>query len=332
MTEKVETDICPPRAKELLDHIIGKLNTDCTRLIGRNFSISAPKYEITTPEEFITQNDCDFYMFKSELKDSYEGHIFTIFQLKSTIEIGGTLLGSDEKQINEKITKKNLDVELADGANEFGNQFSGIIDSVLRKRLTKPVQLKLSSCASLERDNAKKVFAGLDKDEYLHLSSFLIIEGYETGKFNMLIPIYLVEAFYEEQIHKTNTNVLVLDDSLTDIKIIKKYLANTGFRLLSANNLKEAYTILHTEKIHLILIDLVMPKEDGITVYRQIRKTPYTRGIPTIMISAKPTKVAVMDSLKAGIKDFLVKPFNKEKLLKRIDKYKVKEKPESMFC
>ncbi len=332
MTQKTETNICPPRAKELIDHILSKLNIDCTRLIGRNFSISAPKYEITTPEEFIANNDCNFYLFRSELKGSYEGHIFSIFQLKSTIEIGGTLLGSDEKQIKEKITEKILDVDFTDGAQEFGNQFSGIIDAAFRKKLTKPAQLKLTSCTSLNRDNTNEVFDNLNNDEYLHLSSFLVIEGYETGKFSMLIPIYLVEAFYEEQIHKKNTNVLVLDDSLTDIKIIKKYLANTGFRLLSANNSKEAYTILHTEKIHLILLDLVMPKEDGITVYRKIKKTPYTRGIPTIMISAKPTKVAVMDSLKAGIKDFLVKPFNKEKLLKKIGKYKIKEKPETLFC
>jgi Response regulator containing a CheY-like receiver domain and a GGDEF domain len=129
----------------------------------------------------------------------------------------------------------------------------------------------------------------------------------------MFLPIELAEEFFGEMIHEKNTNVLVTDDSLTDIRVIKKYLSNTAFRVVSAYSADETFTILQKEKIHLILMDLVLPEINGIEICKKIKKTPYTRGIPLIMISGKPTHESVVESLQAGARDFLVKPFNKEK-------------------
>ncbi|MFQ5962936.1 MAG: PleD family two-component system response regulator [Candidatus Scalinduaceae bacterium] len=331
MAETLEANICPPRAKELIDSTLSKLNTDCTSLIGRNFGISKPNFEANTLEEIVAKNEGNFFLIKSNIEDSYEGHICAIFQLKDTIKIGGALLGSEDEKIKEKIKKEELDEDYTDGFKEFGNQFSGIIDNVFRNKLPKPVHVKLSLCSPLNKDNSKEVLKDLLKEEYLHISSLLLIKGFETGKFSMLIPIGMVEDLYGELLCEKSTNVLVLDDSLTDIKIIRKYLANTEFRLLAANNTTETFTLLHKEKIHLILLDLVMPEEDGITVCKKIKKTPYTRGIPIIMISGKPTEAAVLESLESGARDFLVKPFSKDLLLKKISKYKFKKKQVSLL-
>jgi CheY-like chemotaxis protein len=331
MIKKLQNNICPPTVRELLKYALNKLNADCSSLIGRNFGIAKPDYEMTTIEEFFNKNEGNFFLIKSELEDSYEGHIYNIMQLKDAIKVSGALLGSEDNQIKEKLNKEDLDEEYLDGLNEFGNQFTGIVDTAFRHKLPKPVHTKLSACTPLNKVNAKDYFSNDPDHEFLYLSSLLLIKGFEPGTFGMLIPLELVVEFFGEDIHEKKTNVLVMDDSMPDIRAIKRLLVNTEFRVIPANNVAETFTLLHKEKIHLILLDVIMPEKTGLDICRKIKKTPYTKTIPLIMISAKPTETIVIESLEAGAKDFLVKPFTKEKLLSRINKFKFKEKPVSVF-
>jgi CheY-like chemotaxis protein len=331
MTKKSQTNICPPSAKELIETTLNKLNTDCSSLIGRNFFIAKPNYEIITVEEFFNKNEGNFFLIKSELEDSYEGHLYNIIQLKDAIKIGGALLGSEDSQIKEKLNKEDLDEEYLDGVKEFGNQFSGMIDSAFRRKLPKSVHVKTSLCTHINKDNVKDIFQNDSNHEYVYFSSLLLIKGFEPGTFSMFIPVELVEDFFGEEMHKKKTNVLILDDSMTDIKIIKKLLANTEFKAIATTKVADTFALLHKEKIHLILLDVFMPEVNGIDVCKKIKKTPYTKAIPLIMISAKPTEEIVIKSLEAGARDFLVKPFTKEKLLSRINKFKFKEKPVPIF-
>ena len=147
----------------------------------------------------------------------------------------------------------------------------------------------------------------------------------------MFVPIESVDEFFGETIHEKTTNVLVTDDSIADIRTIKKYLTNTPFKVIESGGAKDTFTILQKEKIHLIILELNLPGQNGIEICKNIKKTPYTRGIPLIMISGKPTQEAVIESLQTGARDFLVKPFSKEKLLQKINRFIVKEKPATLF-
>ncbi|MBC8552327.1 MAG: response regulator [Candidatus Brocadiales bacterium] len=331
MVETLETNICPPKLRDLMDSTITKLNADCTSLLGRNFGISKPDCAISTLGEFIENNNGNYFLINSEIEESYHGNIFTILQLKDAIKIGSILLGSDENDIKEKIEKEDLDADCTDGVTEFSGQFSGMIDTVLRNKLPKPVHVKLSSCTTINKDNAKDILQDMFSNEYLNLSSLLLIKGFDTGKYNMFFPIESVEEFFGETIHEKTTNVLVTDDSIANIRTIRKYLTNTPFRVIDSRNAKETFTILQKEKIHLILLKLNLPIQNGIEICKNIKKTPYTRGIPLVMVSEKPTQDDVIKSLQAGARDFLVSPFNKERLLQKIDKFKVKEKQATLF-
>ncbi|GJQ58728.1 MAG: response regulator [Candidatus Scalindua sp. AMX11] len=331
MKASTESIICPPRMKSLIDNTLSKLNEDCTNLIGKNIGISKPNFDIITLETFFDNNEGQFFLIKSEIEDSYTGNICTIMQIKDGIKIGGSLLGYDDSQIKEKIEKEELDEDCTDGLKEFGNQFTGIIDNVFRNKLPKPVHIKLSTCTSINSENAKDIFPNLSSDDYLQLSSLLLIKGFETGNFNIFLQIDLVEDFFGEQIHDKTTNVLILDDSIADIKIIKRYLANTEFKPLITTNATETFTLLHKEKIHLILMNLTLPEQSGVEICKKIKKTPYTKSIPIIMTSSKPTESAVITSLEAGAKNFLVKPFTKSTLLQKINSYRVKKKQAVLF-
>ncbi len=331
MEQTKEKAICPPKLKELVDSTISKLNVDCTSLLGRNFGISKPGCEISTLGEFIANNDEKYFLIKSEIEDSYHGEICTILRLKDAIKIGSILLGFEEQEIKEKIKAEDLDADCTDGVKEFSGQFSGMIDSVFRNKLSKPVHVKLSSCEQLNKDNANEVLQDVFSNEYLNFSSLLLIKGFETGNCNIFFPIQTVDDFFGETICEKNTNVLVTDNSLSDIRMIKRYLINTPFRVLESRNARESFNILQKEKIHLIILDLNLPEQNGIEVCKNIKKTPYTRGIPLIMISNKPTQEAVIESLQLGARDFLVKPLTKEILLSKIDRFKLKSKPAALF-
>lgn len=331
MVEALENNICPPKLKELIDSTISKLNEDCTSLLGRNFGISKPGSEIVTLGKFVDNNDGNYYLINSELEGFYQGNIYTILKLSDAIKISSVLLGSEDKEIKEKVEKGELDADGTDGIMEFSRQYSSIIESALRNKLPKKVQVKLSTCTAINKDSASDILKDNLSNEYLNFTSLLLIKGFETEGFNMLFPIESVEDFFGEEIHEKSTNVLVTDDSLTDVRIIRKYLANTVFHVIPAQNAKEAFSILQKEKIHLILMGLVLPEQNGIEVCKRIKKTPYTRGIPLIMISGEPTQEAVMEALQAGARDFLVKPFTKEKLLQKINRFKLKEKPATLF-
>ncbi|MCP4254472.1 MAG: response regulator [Candidatus Scalindua sp.] len=331
MTETLERDICPPKLKELLDSTITKLNADCTSLLGRNIGISKPECDISTLGEFIENNDANYFLINSELEESYHGNICTILQLKDAIKIGSILLGEEDDAIKGKIEKEDLDADCTDGVTEFSGQFSGMIDTVLRNKLPKPVHVKLSLCTAINKDNAKDILQDMYFDEYLKFSSILLIKGFDTGQYNMFFPIESVDEFFGESIHIKTTNVLVTDNDITNIRTIKKYLTNTPFKVIESRNAKETFTILQKEKIHLILLKLNLPIQNGIEICKNIKKTPYTRGIPLVMLSDKPTQDDVINSLQSGARDFLVRPFNKDRLLQKIDRFKVKEKQATLF-
>lgn len=331
MTQTLDSNICPPKLKELMDSTITKLNADCTSLLGRNFGISKPECEISTLGKFIENNDGNYFLIKSQLEESYHGDICTIIQLKDAIKIGCILLGEEDEAIKGKIEKEDLDADCTDGVTEFSGQFSGMIDTVLRNKLAKPVHVKLSLCTTINKDNAKEILQDSLDHEYLNLSSILLIKGFDTGKYNMFFPIESVDDFFGETIHEKTTNVLVTDDSNVNIRTVRKYLTNTAFRVINSSNAKETFNILQKEKIHLILLKLNLPVQNGIEICKNIKKTPYTRGIPLVMISDRPTQEDVIKSLQAGARDFLVRPFNKEKLLQKINKFKVREKQATLF-
>jgi len=109
--------------------------------------------------------------------------------------------------------------------------------------------------------------------------------------------------------------VLVVDDD-TEIKdAIEIYLKNEGIRVLKASNGIEALDIVNTEEIHLILMDIMMPKMDGIKATFTLRQD---KNIPIIILSAKSEDTDKILGLNIGADDYITKPFNPLELIARV--------------
>jgi two-component system, OmpR family, response regulator VicR len=110
-------------------------------------------------------------------------------------------------------------------------------------------------------------------------------------------------------------NLLLVDDEKLLVKGLAASLRKEGFQVFAAFDGKEALEILKTEKIDLVLLDIMLPVMDGITVLKKIRET---MSIPIIMLTAKDDYADMVLGLELGADDYVTKPFHTRVLVARI--------------
>lgn len=110
--------------------------------------------------------------------------------------------------------------------------------------------------------------------------------------------------------------VLIVDDEEDMRHLTQMYLENSGYECLQANGGKEAYQILKERSIDLILLDIMMPEEDGFQVCEKIRLV--NNNIPIIFLSAKGEEWDKVRALQLGGDDYIVKPFSPGEMIARI--------------
>ena len=110
-------------------------------------------------------------------------------------------------------------------------------------------------------------------------------------------------------------NILVVDDDKEIVESIDIFLRNEGYKVYKAYNGVEALDVLVNKDIHLILMDIMMPKLDGIKATIKIREE---KNIPIILVSAKSEDTDKIMGLNIGADDYITKPFNLLELIARV--------------
>lgn len=111
-------------------------------------------------------------------------------------------------------------------------------------------------------------------------------------------------------------NILVVDDELDMIKLLKSYLEVHDYTVYMAQDGIEAIEIIRTQEIDLVLLDLMMPRMDGLTACKRIRDFS---DVPILMLTAKGSEDDRVTGLKSGADDYIVKPFSPKEVLARIE-------------
>ncbi|OPY71824.1 MAG: Chemotaxis protein CheY [Syntrophorhabdus sp. PtaU1.Bin058] len=119
--------------------------------------------------------------------------------------------------------------------------------------------------------------------------------------------------------------VLVVDDFATMRKIIKNVLKQINVEsVLEAENGKHALTVLKGDTVDLIISDWIMPEMTGIEFLKACKQDDAIKKIPFIMVTAEAQKDNIMEAIKSGVDNYIVKPFTPEKLRDAIDKAKAR--------
>lgn len=111
----------------------------------------------------------------------------------------------------------------------------------------------------------------------------------------------------------TTMKVLVVDDFATMRRIVKGVLKQLGFSdIIEAENGSSALDELKKEKVGLIVSDWNMPKMTGLDLLKAVREDEKLKSIPFIMVTAEGQKENVLEAVKAGVSNYIVKPFTPE--------------------
>ena len=112
--------------------------------------------------------------------------------------------------------------------------------------------------------------------------------------------------------------ILVVDDSKTELHHLSDVLGKRGFSVRTAENGEEAMRRLEEEKPQLILMDVVMPGQNGFQLTRAITRDPRFADVPVIMCTSKNQETDKVWGMRQGARDYIVKPVNGDELIGKI--------------
>ncbi len=112
--------------------------------------------------------------------------------------------------------------------------------------------------------------------------------------------------------------ILIVDDDPEIRRLLVDYLARNAFEAVAARDGREMWQALDRHVIDLIVLDLMLPDTDGLTLCRDLRAKSNTQNIPVLMLTARGEETDRIVGIEMGADDYLVKPFNPRELLARI--------------
>ncbi len=123
---------------------------------------------------------------------------------------------------------------------------------------------------------------------------------------------------FESQINRSDYKILIVDDVVSNVLLLKILLTNEKFQVCTANNGKACIEVTKRDKPDLILLDVMMPEMNGFDTAVVLKQDPETKDIPIIFLTALNSPSDLVHGFQVGGNDFLTKPFNKEELLMRV--------------
>ena len=122
----------------------------------------------------------------------------------------------------------------------------------------------------------------------------------------------------EAKINCSDYKILIVDDVVSNVLLLKILLTNEKFQVCTANNGKVCIEMAQSEHPDLILLDVMMPDLNGFDTAVILKKNEATKDIPIIFLTALNTPQDLVHGFQVGASDFLTKPFNKEELVMRV--------------
>ncbi len=112
--------------------------------------------------------------------------------------------------------------------------------------------------------------------------------------------------------------ILLIEDDESIQELVRYHLCREGYQVFSASSAAEALELVNKEVPDLILLDLMLPDLDGLSLCKVLRGQPETREIPIVMLTAKDAESDMVAGLEVGADDYIVKPFSPRVLIARL--------------
>lgn len=120
---------------------------------------------------------------------------------------------------------------------------------------------------------------------------------------------------------KENNKILLIEDSAFILQLLKYILEKNGYEVASSPTANDGLSKAEKEKPDLILLDIVLPDKDGLSVLRELKGADVTREIPVVMLSSKSETDVLLECKKLGADDYIIKGSKDEELLRIVRRY-----------
>ena len=114
-------------------------------------------------------------------------------------------------------------------------------------------------------------------------------------------------------------NIFIVDDSPTEVHVLKAMLEKNGHVVDSADNAEAGIKAITEKKPDLVLMDVVMPGMNGFQATRALTKAPETENIPIIIVTTKDQETDKVWAMRQGAKDYIVKPVQEKTLIEHVN-------------
>ena len=174
----------------------------------------------------------------------------------------------------------------------------------------------------------QRAVGGID-DRIDPLTGDIVQDGYDPGLHRHSITLHACGRFHDlnrlphnpvldcdKRMNQTATNILVVDDDQRLRELLNRYLGEQGFGVQAVASAPAMDKVIGKEDVDMIILDLMLPGEDGMSVCRRLRAAG--RRTPIIMLTAKGDEADRIAGLDIGADDYLPKPFNPRELVARI--------------
>jgi twitching motility two-component system response regulator PilH len=114
-------------------------------------------------------------------------------------------------------------------------------------------------------------------------------------------------------------NILIIDDSPTDVRVFTTMLERAGHRVDAVNNAEDGIERVRATRPDVVIMDVIMPGMNGFQATRTLTRDPDTAGVPIVIITTKSMETDRVWGMRQGAKAFITKPVNEKELLACID-------------
>lgn len=124
-----------------------------------------------------------------------------------------------------------------------------------------------------------------------------------------------------------NATILVVEDNPANFRLVTETLGYRGYRTIAADSAEAALTLLATTAPQLILLDLALPRMDGLTLARELKSNPRTRTIPLVALTAYAMREDEQRARAAGCDGYLTKPIDTRTFADQLETFMPRAKP-----
>ncbi len=327
----------------VLDAALKQAGEESSMLLGQTLANEASDSLTTNKATYFADMDDAIFIVSVDSKEEYPGQFYMIFSLRDAILFSGLLLGIPPARISEKRKLAILEVDDIDAFSEIMNQIIGSFNSVLKPNLPNKVHLKLLT--------PKKFVPGIDDlseqeplpdGEFFLFRSRLLMEGQETDRLDILMPVSLANLFDPPAVAADteataeagegggaaaavstgilDATILFMEEDEQERQQVKEMLLAGGFKVIDTTLDEDVREIVGQAETRMAIIGLPDTEERELAHCVRISSLRSGSPLPVIICARQWTRTAVLKALKYGARDIIVKPYQPDELVSKVNK------------